>query len=375
MKKNAIILLSSERSGSNLLRTLLGNHANISAPVAPHLIKIFYPIRHYYMDLFHESNNLMLFNDMIQVVNHPFSNWKLKLEYNFEEIKSLGVTSIIRMMDYIYKKQAEQNQKEYYFSKGINTFRYINDIKENISGVQFIHLVRDPRDVVASCMKREGFSKSSYDALLHWKKQQKLFFTAKQQGLKCISIKYEDLILDTEKVVNSILSELELPFDSNCYETSSQNKESSRSPYWKNLSQPIMNNNTNKFTKNLSEEDVLMIETIAKSEMKEYNYSAITNQDWKLNKSNVNFINNQRKEIALNSDTSISENMKTISSKKDLVNEITKRARIKYLSSVSCITRFKSFIKFNFYSIIKRNLLRYLGDYRMILYIRNYINR
>lgn len=51
MKPFGIILLASERSGSNLLRTLLGNHSDISAPVAPHLIKMFYPIKHYFSDL------------------------------------------------------------------------------------------------------------------------------------------------------------------------------------------------------------------------------------------------------------------------------------------------------------------------------------
>ena len=82
MKLFGIVLLASERSGSNLLRTLLGNHSDISAPIAPHLIKIFYPIKHYYLDLSSKVNNKNLFCDMLQIVNHPFSNWKLKLDYN-----------------------------------------------------------------------------------------------------------------------------------------------------------------------------------------------------------------------------------------------------------------------------------------------------
>lgn len=57
MNRFRIILLASERSGSNLFRTLLGNHSNISSPIVPHLITIFYPIKHYYLNLMHKSKN------------------------------------------------------------------------------------------------------------------------------------------------------------------------------------------------------------------------------------------------------------------------------------------------------------------------------
>jgi len=58
MKSFGIILLASERSGSNLLRILLGNHSNILAPIAPHLMNIFYPIKHYYCNLIDRQKNI-----------------------------------------------------------------------------------------------------------------------------------------------------------------------------------------------------------------------------------------------------------------------------------------------------------------------------
>ena len=51
MNDFGIVLLASERSGSNLLRSLLGNHSQISAPVAPHLLVEFYNSSKYYGDL------------------------------------------------------------------------------------------------------------------------------------------------------------------------------------------------------------------------------------------------------------------------------------------------------------------------------------
>ena len=376
MKSFGIILLASERSGSNLLRILLGNHSNILAPIAPHLMNIFYPIKHYYLNLTRKSNNKILFQDMLQVVNHHYSNWKLNLEYNHKEIESLEIYSVVRMMDYIYKKKAERNQKEYYCSKGINTFRFINQIRKEDPTLKFIHLVRDPRDVIASFMKQKSSLNSSYDAVLQWKKQQKLLIDAKNNtNFSCITIKYEDLISNTTKIMDKIMLALGLPPDAKCYETNPLNKESIKSTYWKNLSQPIMVKNRNKFMEVLSDEDILIIETIAKDEMIEYGYSPISSQNWKLTGESINFINRQkqiRKEQAKND---INEHMEAVVRKQELIKKITDKRRIKYFSSISYIDRVKNFIKFNMYKVIKRYFFQYLGSHRITFIIRNYINK
>ena len=57
------------------------------------------------------------------------------------------------------------------------------------------------------------------------------------------------MISDTSTSMDKIMLELGLPPDSKCYETSPLNKESIKSTYWKNLSQPIMVKNRNKFIK------------------------------------------------------------------------------------------------------------------------------
>jgi hypothetical protein len=61
MKK--VIFLASERSGTNLLRTLLGNHPDIDAPVAPH-----------FLDAFNES--VGLYGDLKRR-NMPKNSWSI----------------------------------------------------------------------------------------------------------------------------------------------------------------------------------------------------------------------------------------------------------------------------------------------------------
>ena len=374
MKPYGIILLASERSGSNLLRTLLGNHSNISAPIAPHLITIFYPIKHYYLNLNRKDSRKNLFQDMLQIVNHPFSDWRLKLNYN--EIESLEINSVVKMMDYLYKKEAERNQKEYYCSKGINTFRFIDQMRKEVPTMKFIHLVRDPRDVVASWLKQKSSLNSSYDAILQWKKQQKLLNNSKRNsGFHCITIKYEDLISDTSIIMDKIMLDLGLPIDHKCYETNSLNKESKKSKYWKNLSKPIMANNINKFKEELCQEDILMIETIAEEEMREYGYSPLSNQDWKINRKHIDFINEQRKIRKWEAKKNMSDSNQLLMSRQKLIRETIAERRKKYLSSESFIGRVRNFMKFNIYKVIKRYILQFLGRFRITFIIRNYIHR
>jgi len=78
MKK--IIILTSERSGTNLLRVLLGKHKHISAPVAPHFFDSFSQYLHNYSNLKHHKNLVLLLDHMIRLANHYYHDWKLNIK-------------------------------------------------------------------------------------------------------------------------------------------------------------------------------------------------------------------------------------------------------------------------------------------------------
>lgn len=281
MNQFGVVLLVSERSGSNLLRTLLGNHSQITAPVAPHLLTEFYHIRKYYGDLRENINNEKLINDMISLANHPYHNWQLNCKFVADDNIN-KYSSIVSAMDFVYKKKAVQEKKLHYCSKGIHSFSFIDQIRAEVPSIKFVHLVRDPRDHVASWMKKPIALLTPYDAILKWKQEQDIFIDAVQsRRLDYISIRYEDLISDTEKTMTSLLNYLALPIDEACFSTNTEkNKEVKWNPYWENLSKPIMSENKNKFKTELSEEDINLIETIAKNEMTFFNYEPVSSQNW-----------------------------------------------------------------------------------------------
>lgn len=277
MKSIPIVLLVSERSGSNLLRTLLGKHANISAPIAPHLLAEFFPIRKYYGDLRVRNNSNDLVGDMVKVVNHPYHDWGLNLEIH----QGNYPISVLECFDFVYSLKSKQDGKVHYCSKGLHSFSYIDQLKSEFDNVQFIHLIRDPRDHVVSWMKRPMKIFTPFDAIIKWKNEQRMIIDAIQaKGFNCLTVKFEDLITNTEDTMTKILDYLELKIDKDCFTTDSENKESKRNPYWKNLSKPIMKNKKGNYESSLSKEDVLLIESVAKDEMDFFEYERITSSNW-----------------------------------------------------------------------------------------------
>jgi hypothetical protein len=278
MNNIPIILLVSERSGSNLLRTLIGNHKEICAPVSPHLMAEFYAHRRYYGDLRIAENCCKILQDMIDIANHPYHNWKLKI--TAPQIAG-SVTSVVTAVDRLYREKARQEGKKHYCSKGIDAFTFIDPFRTELDNVKFIHLVRDPRDHVASWMKRPINLLTPYDTILKWKAEQQTYIDAvTTRGLKSISIRYEDLIEDTPSAMTRVLTYIGVDIDPNCFKTDEGNEEARRNPYWENLSKPVMKNNKQKYKKELSDEDILIIESIAKNEMAFFGYSPTTKCDW-----------------------------------------------------------------------------------------------
>lgn len=274
-----IILLVSERSGSNLLRTLLGNHKSICAPIAPHFLNEFYDYRKYYGDLRNSENSANLISDMLKVANHKYNDWKLEID-----IKKIAEssTSVISAFHHLYSEKAKQENKTHYCSKGIKSFKYLDILRAELENVKFIHLVRDPRDVVASWAKRPILGLSVYENTINWKMEQELLIDALiSKGMSCLQIKYEDLIANTKKIMEDVQKYIGVEIDPSCFDTDKKNQESKRNPFWENLSKPILKENSQKFRKELSEEEIIVIETVAKKEMKFFDYEPITEANWK----------------------------------------------------------------------------------------------
>lgn len=287
--QNRIFIIASERSGTNLLRTLLGNHKNIHAPIAPHFLSFFVPILKYYAPLSKEENIKRLINDFLANANHIFNDWQLNISTE-QFYQKYHPISFLDIFDSIYKEKTLQASKQSYCSKGIHTFDYVSLLKDKFPNAKFIYLYRDPRDHTSSWINTPLFMHTSYQIIQKWNKEQNKCLTLTSLYPNDIySLSYESLIKDSSLMMTNILNFLNEEVDIKCFRTNSNVIESKRNELWQNLSRPIMTKNFKKYKKKLSKKDILIIESIAKDNMKLLGYNDFeTKANWNA-QSNVLF--------------------------------------------------------------------------------------
>lgn len=278
MKK--IFLLGSERSGSNLLRTLLGNHSQISAPIAPHLCDVFNSRIKLYLP--YDNKNLKnLYTDIEKYLNHEFNDWNIKFDIN-DIIARYNPKSFLDVYNSIWSENARIENKTSYFSKDNHLHNYALGLKMNFPDAYFIHLYRDPRDQVASWMRMPIFLHTPFQAINKWiSDQNQCFKLIDFYGLNVFSIKYEELVDNPEQVMSATLNYLNLSIESSCFQTRSDNKEAFKNPLWKNINKPIISKNYQTYDDVLKNKDLCMIESLSGHIMNRLGYKRETMEQWK----------------------------------------------------------------------------------------------
>lgn len=269
-----IFILASERSGTNLLRTLIGNHKEVSAPVAPHLFHEFYRNIDLYGDLRRQENKKELLQDMLRLVNHEYHNWQLSKQSVSIAMGLGNVDTLAKAIDFFYLEKAKQSDKNSYCSKGIHNYDHAHYVKSAFSDAKFIYLVRDPRDVTASWLRTPLHLHTAYKIAYQWNEQQAVC----RRVQACypddvIFVRYEELTGNTEKEMTRIMEGLGLPVDDNCFSTDRGNRESKNNELWKNLNKPVIKRNSSKYLTSLSPEEINIVETVARESMVLANYT------------------------------------------------------------------------------------------------------
>lgn len=209
MKKKPIFIIGIGRSGTTLLRLMLHNHPRIAIPYeAPYIIKYYENLENY-SDLNEEKNLRRLVGDILEEPNIKMWDHNIETERIVNNIEQRTFSGII---DAIYLDYARGKGKNRWGDKsGINLDR-IYLINEIFPEAQFIHLIRDGRDVARSVIKQPWGPNDIIQAADWWGKY---VMVGRRMGAilgkdRYIEVKYENLVLDPEnelKIICSFLGE------------------------------------------------------------------------------------------------------------------------------------------------------------------------
>lgn len=280
----AIQFIGTQRSGSNLLRVMLNQLPQISAPHPPHILKTFFPLLDHYGDLTDEQNFKLLAADVCDWVNGnpvPWEGCSLNVD---KVIAACRQQSLIGIWEAVYTLKATADKASYWCCKSMESILYVNEIEA--SGVHpfYIFLYRDGRDVALSFKKAIVGPKHIYCLAKKWKEEQQMSLEVigKLPEHRFISIRYEDFISSPSPFMKEICDKLHVPFTEDVFDYfhSRESINTAKSgAMWRNVAKPIIGSNVKKYEKELSVEDIRIFEQVAGDVLIELGYPLSTKEN------------------------------------------------------------------------------------------------
>lgn len=274
----SILMIGEQRSGSNLLRLILNSSPEITAPHPPHILQNLMPLIPQYGDLSDENVMNRLIDDVCRLVEHNPVAWDGISQFDRQEVRNLcQANSLVAVFSAVMTIYARRQNANAWLCKSMQNVRWAKELDEYLDNAKFIYLYRDPRDVALSFSKAVIGDKHPYSVAMKWGKLQQYCLDA-EKWLRPEQFKrvcYETLTSEPEHVITDLCDFLEIPFIPEMldfHRSTEANRTATQSSLWSNLTRPLMSGNSNKFKKNMSEQHIRIVESVAGDIMDQLGY-------------------------------------------------------------------------------------------------------
>ncbi len=279
-----VILLGTERSGTNLLRRYLAAHSEIACPPPAGLISPLASCSHLYLDkrigddgVAHWAKAALALIDA-----HP-ADWDVPISVDDILSRRIGDShwDLFRAVNEHY---ARHELATTWFSKEPEAIHFFADLIAYLPDAKFIYLVRDGRDVAASMLRGGVHEQHVYGAAMRWQRDQAAGIALLEDPSlreRIYLVKYEDFISDHETEVFKIFDFIGCARDEKVF-ASHRNarieKQTKDSKLWENLGQPVRADNYGNYKGRLSASEIAIFETVARDPLVYFGYERETSE-------------------------------------------------------------------------------------------------
>ena len=205
MSEAPFFIVGTERSGSNLLRLILDAHSRLAVPHPPHLMRDLAPLAERCGDLSEDRHFRRLVENAVRLVELHFFPWGIPLDREriFREARA---RSLFGVKAAIYREYMRLHGKARWGSKSTHLIHFTEEILREEPRAQFIHLVRDGRDVAVSARDSVFNRFHPHYVSLLWSREQRLAASLGERlpQSQFMTLRYEDLISDAEGAVRRV---------------------------------------------------------------------------------------------------------------------------------------------------------------------------
>ena len=277
-----ILIMSSERSGSNLLRTLLSNHSGIAGPMAAQFLNLFAHRVEEFAPLEHTDHQVAFVDLLLAVANHKIFAWGLELDVPSFVARETP-HDLMTAWDALYRARATAEGARRYVCKENRLFDHAEAILQRFPDARILFLARDPRDYVLSWLRAPLLNHTPHQAACAWRDEQRACLAVEKRfGDRVLRVTYEALVQDPPATMTRVLEFLGEGVEPACFEVQgSKNKAQEWSSFWKNLTRPVQGQNFEKWRGQFRPRTLEMIETLCAEPMRALGYAPDSRQAWR----------------------------------------------------------------------------------------------
>lgn len=276
-----IFLICSERSGSNLISSIVGEHPEVYAHPPYHLGRDLILRLHEIAAGEASSGALQVLrnNAVIKVSKFRSEEEAARLSDWFDQQTELSPRAVAR---YVFQEMPLEARGKHAFVKENNIHQMLFFLVDCFPDAKFIFQVRDPRDFLLSAVaRRKRWMGNKFgsvrNAMNVWREDQLGGLTA--YGLlgpeRVFLQRYEDLVGRFEETVTELCVFLGLSFDERMHkfhEAESAQRLAKKGGPRENLARPLMTGNFRKYRKGLSRGQVKIVEAYVGDLMDRFGY-------------------------------------------------------------------------------------------------------
>lgn len=270
-------MIGTQRSGSNLLRVMMDGIDAIAAPHPPHILQRFLPLLPLYGDLSVPAHFRRLAEDVCELVRVNPVPWEGVTIDTEAVVAACQAPTLYELFRVIYETAARQHGASFWLCKSMKNVFYAEGIEQTGLRPYYIYLYRDGRDVALSFQKAIVGEKHIYALARNWMNDQEeaLRLKARTPEGRFFSLSYEALVAEPRQVMQSLCRFLGVPYSDKVmeyYKSKESENTAVAGKMWSNVTKPILKNNTQKFLRELSADDIAIFESVAGPTLQKLGY-------------------------------------------------------------------------------------------------------
>lgn len=168
--------------------------------------------------------------------------------------------------------------------KSPNHTRYVTHLARTFPQARFVHMIRDPRAVMASLLAADWAPELRAPNILQWRGAARLHLMAARDLGKdrYLPVRYEELVAAPEATLRCVTAFLGVDFSARMLEHHRRTDPGQRDvtiPSMQNTTKPVFTSSVDRWKDDLHERDIAMVEELLGSEMQALGYSLLGRTD------------------------------------------------------------------------------------------------